>query len=89
MKAFSVSEAAEVIGVSRQAVHYLCKRGRLVWWLEGSRIRISRRSAYAYRDLKAKLEAVKRVQEAVGLAKNEELKRRRARRPEDGRRYRV
>lgn len=85
---FSVSEAAAVIGVSRQAVHYLCKRGRLVWWMEGTRIRISRRSAYSYRDLRAKLAELKARQEAVGLAKHEELMRRRGVPAEDGRRYR-
>lgn len=88
LKGFTVSEAAEVIGVSRQAVHYLCKRGRLVWWLEGARIRISRRSAYSYRDLRDKLREVSERQKAIGLGKHEELGRRRAKLAEEGRRYR-
>jgi excisionase family DNA binding protein len=86
--AFTVSQAAEVLGVSRQAVHYLCKRGRLKWWLFGARILISRRSVYSYRDLKATLEAVKARQEEEGRAKAEELQRRRTKAKEDGRRWR-
>lgn len=87
--AFTVSQAAEVLGVSRQAVHYLCKRGRLKWWLYGTRMLISRRSVYSYRDLRETLARVKQEQEAEGRAKNEEMKRRRAKDAEGKeRRYR-
>jgi len=86
--AFTVSQAAEVLGVSRQAVHYLCKRGRLKWWLYGARMMISRRSVYSYRDLRATLLAAKARQEAEAGAKVEERERRRNKGKEDGRRWR-
>jgi excisionase family DNA binding protein len=86
--AFTVSQAAEVLGVSRQAVHYLCKRGRLKWWLYGSRMMISRRSVYSYRDLRETLIAAKARQEAEARAKVEERERRRGKAKEDGRRWR-
>ena len=86
--AFTVSEAAQVLGVSRQAVHYLCRRGRLKWWLYGSRMMIARRSVYSYRDLRETLRAAKARQEEEARAKVEERERRRAKGKEDGRRWR-
>ena len=86
--AFTVAQAAEVLGISRQAVHYLCKRGRLRWWLFGSRMLISRRSVYSYRDLRANLAELKARQEAEAAAKVEERERRRRARKEDGLRWR-
>lgn len=78
--AFTVTQCAEYLGISRQAVHYLCKRGRLRWWIFGCRMMISRSSAASYKLLREKLAEADRRRKEEGAAKNGELKRRRGKR---------
>ncbi len=71
--AFSTAQAAEVLGISRQAVHYLVKRGRLRAWVWGGRLCISRSSVYSYRDLRNSLEERKRKEAERGQRTAEKL----------------
>lgn len=78
--AMTTTQAAEYLGISRQAVHYLCKRGRLRWWLYGCRMMVSRGSVASYKALRERMQEADRRMKEEGRVKHAEMERRRAER---------
>lgn len=77
--AFTTRQAAEVLGISVQAVHYLIRRGRLRAWCFGDRLCVSRRSVYSYLALRETMKMRRQKEQRIADEVMEELKRRRKR----------
>lgn len=76
---FTTRQAAEVLGISLQAVHYLIRRGRLRAWCFGDRLCVSRRSVYSYLALRETMRMRREQEKKIADSVHEELQRRRKR----------